>query len=121
MKKVIICIAVVCICFSNNLKAQAVKIEKAGVVLTKEDTSREYSLENVTNDSIKVVVVNHQKKVEDLGNGMIAVSDGEHAKVDFVIPPKTKMSLNGVICIHSIGLLIGSAGDQIEYKFYPKK
>lgn len=125
MKNLIIFFAVlICFCFNGNLKAQAVKIEKFGVILTKEDISEEYFLENTTKDSIKVVVVNHQEKIEDLGSGIIAVSDGEHAKVDFVIPPKAKISLNYIICIHSTGLLIGSADNNsnlLEYKFYPIK
>lgn len=122
MKKVVLLAAVIAFCFSANLKAQAVKIDKAGCVLTKEDSSKEYFLENTTNDTIKVIVVNHQEKVEDMGNGAIAVSSGEHAEITFQIPPKTKVSLEYKICIHSTGLLFGSTepSNLLEYKFMQK-
>ncbi len=124
MKRIFLSAVVILICFSNNLKAQTVKIEKAGVILSKDDNSTKYFLENVTKDSIKVVVINHQEKTEDMGNGIVGVSSGEHIKVTFTIAPKTKMSLEYIVCVHSTGLLIGSTDNNpclLEYKFYTEK
>ena len=123
MKKAIFFAAVICACFSNNLKAQSVNVQKAGVILTKDDPSGQYFLENTTSDSIKVAVVNHQEQVEDLGGGNFAVNNGEHEQVAFTVPPKTKVGLAYKICIHSTGLAIGSADSPalLEYKFYTAK
>ena len=119
MKKIAFLIAgCLSLILSDNLRAQT-KIERAGVILTQEDASAGYYLENVTNDSIMVIVVNHQEKFEELGDNIIAVSSGKHMKVVFTIPPKTKMSLSYIICIHSIGLLVGDS--MLEYKFYATK
>ncbi|MEI8130259.1 MAG: hypothetical protein WCG55_02015 [bacterium] len=121
MKKVALLFAS-CLIFSSNLNAQTVKIVKAGLVLTKQDGPKSYFVENTTNDSIKVVIINHQKKMEELPGDVIIMSNEEHRNPVLTIPPKTKMCLDGRVCIHSTGLQIGTAdkSNLLKYKFYAK-
>ena len=107
---------------NHSANAQAVRVEKYGVVLTREDSTTEWYLENTTKDSIKVCVVNHQDRVEELPGGVIAVrtSGGEHPEIDFTIGPGQKLSLNYRICYHSTGLMINAKSEStlIQQQFY---
>jgi|GEM_PF-3434492 len=123
MKKITLSIILALLIAGNYaVHAQAARIEKFGVVLTREDHTTEWYLENTTKDSIKVFVVNHQDRIEKLPGGVIAVSegDGKHAEIDFTIGPGQKLSLNYIICYHSIGLMIGTKSEStlIQQQFY---
>ena len=123
-KIIIILLIVMTFCsISNNVNAQAIKVEKFGLVLTRADNSKEWFLENTTKDSIKVFVVNHQEKFEELPGGVIAVSDGKHQKVEFTIKAGKKISLDYIVCYHSTGLMIGKESDAtlIPQLFYANK
>ena len=60
MKKILLITALICILY--NVNAQALKIERDSVVLTRADSSQEYYVENTTNDSIAIYVINQQER-----------------------------------------------------------
>ena len=93
------------------LKAQSFEYKEIGVILIKDGAT--YYLENVTKDTLSVLIVNVQEKVESLNN-VLFVHSGDHPKVEFSIPPNTKKYIP--ICIHSVGFIINSKTN-IEFNF----
>jgi hypothetical protein len=113
MKRIVL-LAVIAFLAHGILKAQN------GAILTKDTSSQNYFLENITKDSLTIVVINEQKKKEVLPNGAIAITDTPHKNVEFVLPPGKKRSLKGLVCIHTTGFMISSADKSsfIKQTFY---